>query len=106
MWIMTYAEKLFHTGWFVESLLTQTMIVHIIRTNRIPFVQSWPSLPLAMGTLVVMAIGAWLPYSMFAGSLKLVPLPLMFWGWMAVVLHGVRVPVPRGEDVVLSKIWR
>jgi Mg2+-importing ATPase len=79
-----YAERLFHSGWFVESLLTQTMIVHIIRTNKIPFVQSWPSLPLALGTLVVMGIGAWLPYSIFANSLRLVPLPPMFWLWMLI----------------------
>jgi len=58
----------FRTGWFVESLLTQTLIVHIIRTNKIPFIQSRPSLPLFLGTLTVMAIGAYLPFSVFAPS--------------------------------------
>lgn len=79
-------EKLFHTGWFVESLLTQTLIVHIIRTNRIPFVQSSPSLPLLLGTLIVMGIGIWLPYSPLSHSLGFVPLPGSFWVWMILFL--------------------
>jgi Mg2+-importing ATPase len=53
---------LFHTGWFVESLLTQTFIVHIIRTSKIPFLQSWASLPLIMSTLCVVIVGIYLPY--------------------------------------------
>jgi Mg2+-importing ATPase len=91
-------EHLFQTGWFVESLITQTMIVHIIRTNRIPFIQSSPSPALLMGTLIVMAIGSWLPYSPFAKSLGMVPLPGIFWLWMllfmvsyAFLCHYVKV---------------
>ncbi|HXW69057.1 MAG TPA: cation transporting ATPase C-terminal domain-containing protein, partial [Dissulfurispiraceae bacterium] len=66
-----------------ESLLTQTLIVHIIRTKRIPFIQSRASLPMTVTTLSVMAIGAWLPYSPFAGTFGFVPLPLSYWGWIA-----------------------
>ncbi len=86
-----YYEKLFHTGWFVESLLTQTLIVHIIRTARIPFIQSKPSWQLLVGTLAVMATAAWLPYSLFAGKLGLVPLPSIFWLWMAAFLLAYSV---------------
>jgi Mg2+-importing ATPase len=75
-------ENLFHTGWFVESLLTQTLIVHIIRTNRIPFIQSRPSLPLALTTITVMAAACLLPYAPFAGYLGLTPLPMAFWPFM------------------------
>ncbi|HTR44538.1 MAG TPA: magnesium-translocating P-type ATPase [Thermodesulfovibrionales bacterium] len=78
--------QLFQTGWFVESLLTQTLIVHIIRTKRLPFIQSRASLPMTLTTLAVMAIGAWLPYSPFADALGFVRLPLSFWGWMAAFL--------------------
>ena len=77
-----HSEQIFHTGWFVESLLTQTLIVHIIRTRKIPFLQSAPSLPLLLGTIVVISIGAYLPYSMFAQYLGFVPLPAAFWLWM------------------------
>ena len=54
----TYYESLFHTGWFVESILTQTLIVHIIRTNRIPFFQSIASPFLLLTTLLVMIAAA------------------------------------------------
>ena len=70
---------LFHTGWFVESLLTQTLIIHVIRTNRLPFFQSLPSWPLAATTTAVVAVGLWLPVSPFAAALGLVPLPREFW---------------------------
>ena len=70
----TYAAALFHTGWFVESLMTQTLIIHVIRTNLIPFIQSRASWQLTMTTLLIMAIGAYLPYSPLAAPLGFVPL--------------------------------
>jgi len=78
----TYYENLFHTGWFVESILTQTLIVHIIRTRRIPFFQSLASPFLLVTTLVAMAAGAWLPYSPFAAYFGFVPLPVDYWYWI------------------------
>ncbi len=75
--------RLFQTGWFVESLLTQTLIVHIIRTKRLPFFGSRASLHMTMTTLIVMATGAWLPYSSFAADLGMVPLPAVYWTWIA-----------------------
>ncbi|MGQ9662067.1 MAG: HAD-IC family P-type ATPase, partial [Kiritimatiellia bacterium] len=79
----TGLERLFQTGWFVESLLTQTLIVHIIRTKRVPFFGSRASRPLLVATLFVMAIGVWLPYSPFAESFGFVPLPGIYWLWIA-----------------------
>ncbi len=84
-------ERLFHTGWFVESLLTQTLIVHIIRTHRIPFVQSRASRAMLFTTLTVMAFGAWLPYSPFAHFLGFEPLPAIFFAWMAAFLLAYSV---------------
>jgi Mg2+-importing ATPase len=83
--------RLFQTGWFVESLLTQTMIVHIIRTRRVPFFGSRASLHLTLTTLVIMAVAGWLPYSPFADSLGMVPLPAIFWAWIAgfLVSYGI-----------------
>ena len=78
-----HLASLFQSGWFVESLLTQTLIVHIIRTKRIPFIESRASLPMTVTTLAVMGAGAWLPYSPFAGALGLVPLPAVYWGFVA-----------------------
>ncbi|MGD1020643.1 MAG: magnesium-translocating P-type ATPase [Verrucomicrobiia bacterium] len=75
----TYAASLFHTGWFVESLMTQTLIIHVIRTNLIPFVQSRASWQLTMTSLLIMAVGAYLPFSPVGAPLGFVPLPLLFW---------------------------
>ena len=71
--------SLFQTGWFVESLMTQTLIIHVIRTKRIPFVQGRASWQLTMTTLLIMAFGAWLPYSPLAPFLGFTPLPGLYW---------------------------
>jgi Mg2+-importing ATPase len=71
--------SLFQTGWFVESLMTQTLIIHVIRTNKIPFIQSRASWPLTLTTLSIMAFGMWLPYSPLAPSLGLTHLPGLYW---------------------------
>jgi P-type Mg2+ transporter len=87
----THFEHLFHTGWFVESLLTQTLIVHIIRTNKIPFIESAASPSLILTTLAVMGVAIYLPFSPLGGYLGFVPLPASFWGWMAATLIGYSV---------------
>jgi Mg2+-importing ATPase len=82
----TYAAALFSTGWFVESLMTQTLIVHVIRTNQIPFIQSRASWQLTLTTFAIMGIGALLPFSPLAQYLGFVPLPWQFWPLLAVTL--------------------
>jgi len=82
----THAAQLFHTGWFVESIMTQTLIIHVIRTNLIPFIQSRSSWQLSMTTILIMAVGAALPYSPLAGPLGFVPLPWQFWPLLALTL--------------------
>jgi Mg2+-importing ATPase len=93
-----YLEKLFQTGWFVESLLTQTLIVHIIRTRKVPFFGSHASIPMTLTTLVIMLIAGWLPYSPFAQTLGFVPLPPIYWAWIigflitySIVTHFVKI---------------
>jgi Mg2+-importing ATPase len=75
----TYAAALFQTGWFVESLLTQTLIIHVIRTNKIPFLQSRASWPLIVTSAAIMLVGAWLPVSPMGLWLGFVPLPALYW---------------------------
>ena len=82
----TYAAALFSTGWFVESLMTQTLIVHVIRTNQIPFIQSRASWQLTMTTLAIMGVAAFLPFSPLAQYLGFVPLPWQFWPLLAITL--------------------
>jgi Mg2+-importing ATPase len=82
---------LFHTGWFVESLFTQTLIIHVIRTNKIPFIQSWASWPLILTSLIIVAAGAWLTVSPLANTLGFVPLPPLFWLYLALMLLGYAI---------------
>ena len=78
--------SLFQTGWFVESLITQTLIVHVIRTNRIPFIQSQASWQLTLTTLGIIAIAVWLPTSPFASALGFTALPGLYWPILLVTL--------------------
>ena len=77
---------LFQTGWFVESLFTQTLIIHVIRTNKIPFLQSWASWPLILSSVIIVAVGAWLTVSPLADALGFVPLPPLYWLLLAIIL--------------------
>jgi Mg2+-importing ATPase len=77
---------LFHTGWFVESLFTQTLIIHVIRTNKIPFLQSWASWPLILTSILIVTVGALLTISPLADALGFVPLPPMYWLLLAIIL--------------------
>lgn len=79
---------LFHTGWFVESLFTQTLIIHVIRTNKIPFIQSRASWPLIMTSIIIVVVGAWLTISPLANTLGFVSLPPRYWLFLALMLLG------------------
>jgi Mg2+-importing ATPase len=70
-------EVLFHTGWFVESLATQTLVLFIIRTAGNPL-RSRPSRPLAITTLLIVAIGILLPFTPLSGTLGFTPLPPLY----------------------------
>jgi len=81
-------QALFQSGWFIEGLLSQTLIIHMIRTARVPFFQSWASTPLTLLTLSIMAIGIYIPFSAFGAYIKLTPLPWSYFPWLAATLIG------------------
>ncbi|HVU82962.1 MAG TPA: magnesium-translocating P-type ATPase [Rhodanobacteraceae bacterium] len=76
-------QAFFQSGWFVESLLTQTLVVHMIRTRRIPFVQSAAAAPVLGLTTAIIAIGIAIPYTVLGHKLGMVELPLQYFGWLA-----------------------
>ncbi|VVE24250.1 magnesium-translocating P-type ATPase [Pandoraea nosoerga] len=84
-------QSLFQSGWFVEGLLSQTLIVHLIRTRRIPFVQSRAAWPLLLMTGAVMLIGVMLPLSPFAETFRLQALPLAYFPMLAAILLAYAV---------------
>jgi P-type Mg2+ transporter len=97
--------SLFQTGWFVESLMTQTLIIHVIRTNKIPFIQSQASRALTFTTLSIIAFGIWLPYSPLASSLGFTHLPNLYWPILAVTMLAY-VALTQGIKVwLLRRKW-
>ncbi|EOC8237876.1 magnesium-translocating P-type ATPase [Salmonella enterica subsp. enterica serovar Derby] len=93
MWWVFHAntpetQTLFQSGWFVVGLLSQTLIVHMIRTRRLPFIQSRAAWPLMAMTLLVMVVGVSLPFSPLASYLQLQALPLSYFPWLIAILAG------------------
>lgn len=93
MWFVfsanTVAEQaLFHSGWFVVGLLTQTLVVHMIRTEKIPFFQSRATAPVMISTLIVMSLGLIIPFTGFGHSIGFVSLPGSYFPWLVLVLVG------------------
>jgi Mg2+-importing ATPase len=83
--------ELFQTGWFVESLLTQTLIIHIIRMAKIPFIESRASVPVIVTSLIIGAVGVALPFSWLGGPLGFVPLPPSYWIYLFLILASYAV---------------
>jgi Mg2+-importing ATPase len=81
-------QALFHSGWFIEGLLSQTLIVHMIRTRKLPFIQSRAAWPVLMMTASVMIAGVSLPMGPLAHYVRFEPLPIAFFGYLAAVLSG------------------
>lgn len=81
-----HSASLFQTGWFVESLLTQTLIIHVIRTDKIPFLQSRSSWPVIAMGLTITAIGLGIPFLPIGRSLGFSPLPSLYWPMLATTL--------------------
>jgi len=93
MWFVFKADNpdmqaLFQSGWFVEGLLSQTLIVHMIRTQKIPFFQSMPAAPVMLLTIIIMAIGIYIPFSPLGAHVGLVPLPIKYFKYLALTLLG------------------
>jgi Mg2+-importing ATPase len=104
----TPAEQgLFQSGWFVVGLLTQTLIVHMIRTPKLPVLQSQASATLTAMTLSIMVLGLWLPMGPLAGYFKLQALPLAFFAWLAAILLGYCVLTTLMKQIYIRRFgWQ
>lgn len=79
-------QALFQSGWFIEGLLSQTLVVHMLRTQKIPFIQSVAALPVMLMTGIIMAIGIYIPFSPLGNLVGLVPLPWQYFPWLVATL--------------------
>jgi Mg2+-importing ATPase len=96
-------EVLFHTGWFVESLATQTLVLFVIRTSRNPL-RSRPSGPLTATVLLIVAAGVLLPYGPLAGSLGFAPLPGSYFAYLAVATTVYLALVELGKRLLFARM--
>src|SRR5208282_684309 len=96
------SEAQFHTGWFVESLATQTLVLFVIRTSKNPL-RSRPSRPLLATCLAVVAIGIYLPFSPLAGMLGFTPLPAAYFGFLAIATAAYLLLVEVAKRRLLSR---
>jgi Mg2+-importing ATPase len=103
--VAAHSQSLFQTGWFVESLLTQTLIIHIIRTNKIPFLQSRPSTFLLATSALVMVLGIAIPFSPLGRYLGFTALPSGYWPFIGVTLIAYVVLTQIVKGALLKKGW-
>jgi Mg2+-importing ATPase len=108
MWFVFAANSpehaaLFQSGWFVESIISQTLIVHMLRTEKIPFIQSRASLPVLLATGAVCVFGLVLPFSGFGQALGLVPLPWTYFPFLIVTLAAYCVLTQLVKTVFIKK---
>jgi Mg2+-importing ATPase len=100
-------QSLFQSGWFIEGLLSQTLIVHMIRTKKIPFIENWAAAPVIILTSLVMAAGILIPFSPFAAALHFQPLPWSYFPWLLAILtsYCVLTQVVKGWFINKFKQW-
>jgi len=96
------SEVVFHTGWFVESLSTQTLVLFVIRTTKNPF-KSRPSGPLAFTTVLIVVLGILIPYSGLAKTLGFTPLPGSFYWFLALATGTYLVLVEIAKRALFSR---
>ena len=112
MWFVFQANTvqdaaLFHTGWFVIGLITQTVVVHVIRTKKIPFIQSRASLSVMLSTLGVIVAAILIPGSTFGTFFDFVALPATYWKWMILIVSAyiVTTQVVKMIYIKFNKEW-
>jgi Mg2+-importing ATPase len=100
-------QGLFQAGWFVESLLSQTLVVHLLRTSKVPFFQSRPSLPLLLSSLIVVGAGMVLPQTHLGAMIGMKPLPGLYYLWLVAVLlgYGLLVQTVKGWYMRRYNAW-
>ena len=99
LWVFHAGPAEFRSGWFVESLATQTLVIFAIRTRRIPFFRSHPSLPLVLAAVGVVAVGAVLPGTPLAHTLGFQPLPAAFYAALAAMVAGYLALIEMGKRI-------
>jgi P-type Mg2+ transporter len=104
VWVFHAGPDLFRSGWFVESLATQVLVIFAIRTRRVPFFRSHPSLPLTLAAFGVVTVGVLLPATPLAAALGFAPLPLDYFAALAGMVVGYLALIEIGKRIFYGVI--
>ena len=108
MWFVFKANTiemapLFQSGWFIVGLVSQTLIVHLLRTTKIPFIQSRASLPLMIMTFIIIGLGIIIPYTGFGAYIGLVPLSASYFPWLIGILLAYSILTQIIKNIYIKK---
>ncbi|MFC7420491.1 magnesium-translocating P-type ATPase [Iodobacter arcticus] len=100
-------QSIMNSGWFIVGLVSQTLVVHMLRTRKIPFIQSCASLPVMISTVIAVAIGCWLPFSPLAESIGFVSLDSSYWYWLAATMLGYMMLAQMVKTIYIRRygVW-
>ncbi len=98
---------LFNAGWFIESLISQTLIIHLIRTPKLPFVQSRAAAPVVLLTTIIMAAGILIPFTALGAYLGMASLPLVYFGWLVLIVisYILLAQIVKTIYIKINKSW-
>lgn len=110
-WVMWYIFKantvemsaLFQSGWFMVGIVSQTLIIHMIRTRKIPFIESRASTPLIVMTIVIIAIGMIVPFTSFGAYIGLVPLPRSYFPWFIGIMVSYSILTQIAKNLYIKR---
>ncbi|WP_425377273.1 magnesium-translocating P-type ATPase [Spiroplasma endosymbiont of Aleiodes alternator] len=102
-----YQQQLFHTGWFILGVTSQTLIVQLLRTSKVPFIQSMPSHQLFLTTIIITIIGISIPYTQLGATIGLTPIPLIFYAYLAgvVIVYFIASQLLKMIYIKVNKRW-
>lgn len=102
-----YQQSLFHTGWFILGVTSQTLIVQLLRTSKIPFIQSMPSHQLFLTTIIITIIGISIPYTQLGATIGLTPIPLIFYAYLTgvVIVYFIASQLLKMIYIKVNKCW-
>lgn len=102
-----YQQSLFHTGWFILGVTSQTLIVQLLRTSKVPFIQSMPSHQLFLTTIIITIIGISIPYTQLGVTIGLTPIPLIFYAYLAgvVIVYFIASQLLKMIYIKVNKRW-
>ena len=101
--VRTLYIALFQTGWFVESMWSQTLVIHMIRTSKIPFVQSHASAPVTLLTFTGIGVVTLIPFTPLGAALGLTALPFVYFAWLSAIVFGYMVFATIMKKVYIRK---